>query len=830
MVTRICFFLLVSVVLFAQPSTLQFNNGQTYSFQVFAGTPITFSDNFPTLLSDAPTNVAISVQDPWLSVGVLQGAQCDDSVLYAPQFIELNVTTDVTLCFAITSSLDPASPQYLPQGWYAPAFRVRFDGGAVLFPLRVQVVPTGYLHLTAGGVSVDQGTVAMDLKSGMTINAQILANSITETNPCPDQNTPCTVNYSYATKDEQTGQAAPWLVVKPNSNVITNSPPLTAFALSVDPSKIPAGATQLSGDFIVKSTGGTQDQSYVTLSIKNLPAPAFQLSANSLTFSTSAPQSQQFHVSSSTGEPIQFSIASNQPWLSVNPSGGQTPSDLLTSIDVSKVTANNQSGTLTISDTKNISQAVTVSVTAITAAACTYALTGTASLPAGGGSGSVTLTTGADCKWTPVSDGQWLRLVSVTPAAGTGTISFTFDANPGASRSCHISAGGQSFTLTQASGQSGLPGIDSFTANPASIDYGSSTVLSWQVDGATSLSLDHGVGNIPAASKTATVRPGATTSYTLTAQNDAGSQRATTTVTVKDQPPSGLKIITASPNPILTGDANTAETTISWSAPSSVKNVEIHTGAPDGPPVMAGGASGKFQTHRGLTDGTVYYLQDVSGGKPLLVANTLDTIAVRVVDPSKVFFAATPLYAPPKQNSGAMYLTWNAPSAAKVQVWVGSPRKQMSGDLSSSGGQFTPSWVSPDMVFSLQDASSGENVGSDANTLAVLQASLNPLQPAANLPTTFTADPNPIQLAAGQTTGTTTLNWNAPGHAKVVIFVNGPDSKKGTQMTGVSGTQGSQKTGNWVKNGMTFYLQDASGSSPEGSANTIATVTVVVKP
>ena len=289
------------------------------------------------------------------------------------------------------------------------------------------------------------------------------------------------------------------------------------------------------------------------------------------------------------------------------------------------------------------------------------------------------------------------------------------------------------------------------------------------------------------------------------------------------------KIITASPNPVLTTDSTSATTKISWSAPSQVKNVEIHENAPNGPTVGAGGASGSFQTAPGIADPTIYFLQDVTGGKPLTVSNTLDTVAVRVADPGNTVFDSSPLYLPPNKNTGTLLLTWNAPAATKVQISVGSPRKQIGGTLSPSGSTFTGSWVSVAMPFFLQDASAGD-AGSDAHTLAQLQASFDPLPAPMTSPVTnniqFVASPNPILLAAGQTTGTTTLSWNAPGHPKVVVFVNAPDTMNGTQMTGISGSKGSAKTGSWAKNGMKFYLQDASGSSYQGPANTIATLTV----
>jgi hypothetical protein len=74
------------------------------------------------------------------------------------------------------------------------------------------------------------------------------------------------------------------------------------------------------------------------------------------------------------------------------------------------------------------------------------------------------------------------------------------------------------------------PLIASFTASPATISAGSSATLEWSVSGATGLSLDNGIGAVTGTSHS--VSPSATTTYTLTATNAAGSVTASATVTV----------------------------------------------------------------------------------------------------------------------------------------------------------------------------------------------------------------------------------------------------------------------------------------------------------
>jgi hypothetical protein len=86
------------------------------------------------------------------------------------------------------------------------------------------------------------------------------------------------------------------------------------------------------------------------------------------------------------------------------------------------------------------------------------------------------------------------------------------------------------------------PVIYSFEANPPTIAAGESATLSWEVSGATAVSIDQGIGAV-ALKGTRVVTPDTTTTYTLTASNSASSTTATTQVVVSGtsgttQPPS----------------------------------------------------------------------------------------------------------------------------------------------------------------------------------------------------------------------------------------------------------------------------------------------------
>lgn len=75
------------------------------------------------------------------------------------------------------------------------------------------------------------------------------------------------------------------------------------------------------------------------------------------------------------------------------------------------------------------------------------------------------------------------------------------------------------------------PAIISFTATPETVNKGVQSRLSWEVSGASKVAISPVVGTVGAKSDVL-VTPDATTTYTLTASNDAGTSTDSVTVTV----------------------------------------------------------------------------------------------------------------------------------------------------------------------------------------------------------------------------------------------------------------------------------------------------------
>jgi hypothetical protein len=88
----------------------------------------------------------------------------------------------------------------------------------------------------------------------------------------------------------------------------------------------------------------------------------------------------------------------------------------------------------------------------------------------------------------------------------------------------------------------------------------------------------------------------------------------------------------------------------------------------------------------------------------------------------------------------------------------------------------------------------------------------------------LTAYPNPIKVCDKSGSGITMLTWTATGTDAIEVRVGRPDG----DLFAKAVPDGSWKTGKWVGDGMTFYLQDVSGGKPLTAENTIATAVVNV--
>jgi uncharacterized protein YkwD/chitodextrinase len=113
------------------------------------------------------------------------------------------------------------------------------------------------------------------------------------------------------------------------------------------------------------------------------------------------------------------------------------------------------------------------------------------------------------------------------------------------------------------------PAILSFTATPSALAAGQTATLSWSVNGATTIAIDSGIGDVT-GSTSKPVQPGHTATYTLTASNSAGTATAVANVIVTaipDTQPPGAPVLTS------VAANSSGRVDLAWSA--SVDNVGV---------------------------------------------------------------------------------------------------------------------------------------------------------------------------------------------------------------------------------------------------------------
>jgi hypothetical protein len=158
---------------------------------------------------------------------------------------------------------------------------------------------------------------------------------------------------------------------------------------------------------------------------------------------------------------------------------------------------------------------------------------------------------------------------------GVGSVSgSSVSVQPGATTTYTLTAtnanGSSTASLTVVVTPLNAPTINAFSAGAASVVHGQSTTLSWNVSGATSLSISGGVGTVSGASGSVSVTPTASTTYVLTATNASGSVTASAAITVVVAPV--ITSFTAAPASISSGQSTALDWQVSGATSLSINN------------------------------------------------------------------------------------------------------------------------------------------------------------------------------------------------------------------------------------------------------------------
>jgi hypothetical protein len=189
--------------------------------------------------------------------------------------------------------------------------------------------------------------------------------------------------------------------------------------------------------------------------------------------------------------------------------------------------------TLTVTNTSGLSASANALVTTVHAATGPQVLFCTAQPLTIAPGQSTTL------EWTTSGATSVTITPGVGPVANSGSVSVTPTQSTNYVVTATNSAGSATCSIGVTVGQGGnnqAPIIAQFSANPSTINAGQSSMLSWQVTNATTVSISPTLGTV-AASGSSGVTPPQTTTYTLTASNQYGSVTASVTVVVNTAPP-----------------------------------------------------------------------------------------------------------------------------------------------------------------------------------------------------------------------------------------------------------------------------------------------------
>jgi hypothetical protein len=141
-----------------------------------------------------------------------------------------------------------------------------------------------------------------------------------------------------------------------------------------------------------------------------------------------------------------WSVNPRTSWLTVTSSGSGV-GDGTISYSVAANTGAQRVGTIDVADqTFTLTQAA-----ASGGSGCTYSISPTSrNFTSSGGTGSVTVTTGASCPWSATSNNFWLTVTNGTNRTGGGTVSYTVSSRTSTTlRTGTITIAGQTFTVYQ---------------------------------------------------------------------------------------------------------------------------------------------------------------------------------------------------------------------------------------------------------------------------------------------------------------------------------------------------------------------------------------------
>ncbi len=320
-------------------------------------------------------------------------------------------------------------------------------------------------------------------------------------------------------------------------------------------------------------------------------------------------------------------------------------------------------------------------------------------------------------------------IVLVLVLVVAGGIAFALSGNSAATPSSKPPAEPASASVTPKAPPVEKPPAITFSANPGNITKGQKANLSWDVTGATAVSIDQGIGTVT-PSGTKEVFPTETTTYVLTATNDTAYMTALATVAVTTPLVPVITSFTATPGTISAGQSASLQWNVSGANAISIDN-------------NIGIVSSSW-TQTVFPSKTTTYTLTATNREGSATASVTITVAGATV-PVVNSFTATPSTITAGQIST---LQWDVNGATSVSI------NQDIGVVYPSGTKEVSPTVTTTYVLTARN-----NAGS-------VTASATVTLPATSQPVIDSFTANPLSVASGQTS---TLQWNVTGATTVSI-------------------------------------------------------------
>ena len=231
-------------------------------------------------------------------------------------------------------------------------------------------------------------------------------------------------------------------------------------------------------------------------------------------------------------------------------------------------------------------------------------------------------------------------------------------------------------TISPPSGQPSNPTIASFAANPSTISAGQSAVLSWSVSGATTVTIDGGIGTVSSTASTM-VSPSQTTDVHIDRRQRRGSVTASVTVTVgavqDKQPPTTPSLTSVSVK-------GPTEADLFWTASTDNVGVAGYQVIRNGAALTSTSAAVVSFADTSVQPGVTYTYSvrayDAAGNYSAL-SNTISVTTPAPLPPPSSCPAPRWEHSPAATtitSPSAATLSWPGPTARSISIGVLTPR------------------------------------------------------------------------------------------------------------------------------------------------------------